>query len=205
MGPSIAARVGVAICKCGLEVVEDVDRVQPHYIKKSNLEGEWFYRQTMVDRPPQYIYMFTGIEGALEKIRWEVREISSSHTESTKRSGALRTTRISKGPSSRGLLSPYSRSGHTDIIRDFNLNSGQQSNVSVENARRDLGTSGTICVLIDVQHPIGRCRPRWFPFNLLVVEDACLPPRDTEPYNPGPKVDRRRPRLLHQLLHRQRR
>ena len=58
---------------CG-EVVDDVDRVQPHYIKKSNLEGEWFYRQTMVDRPPQYLYLFTGIEGALEKIRWEVRE-----------------------------------------------------------------------------------------------------------------------------------
>ena len=56
------------------ESVEDVSRIQPHYLKKTALEGQWYARQTIVDRPPQFAYLFTGIEGALERVEWEIRE-----------------------------------------------------------------------------------------------------------------------------------
>ena len=56
------------------EEVSDIDRVQPHYLKKSDLEGSWYARQTVVDHPSHIAFAFSGLEGPLEKIEWEIRE-----------------------------------------------------------------------------------------------------------------------------------
>ena len=45
------------------EEVADINRVQPHYLKKSDLEGTWYARQTVVDHPSHISFAFTGIEG----------------------------------------------------------------------------------------------------------------------------------------------
>ena len=70
----LLAACGAALVGCA-EKVKDVDRIQPHYQEKALFEGEWYYRQTVVDMPPQASFLFTGIEGDLSKVRWEIREL----------------------------------------------------------------------------------------------------------------------------------
>ena len=55
---------GAMIPGCA-EQVQDVDRVQPNYVEKALLEGDWYYRQTFVDVPPQTSLIFTGYDGSL--------------------------------------------------------------------------------------------------------------------------------------------
>jgi hypothetical protein len=129
--------VGVAVTLAGLvgcaEQVDDVDRVQPHYTKKSLLEGEWYFRQTIVDRPPQYIYPFTGIEGSLEKVRWEIREDLLIAYRTYEAVPGLDFDETAPGARFKGdPVAIYAIEEHFDIIRDFNRQTGEQGNVLVE-------------------------------------------------------------------------
>ena len=49
---------------CG-DKVEDVNRVQPYFIKKSQLEGEWYFRQMLTESPPTGAagLLFEGLHG----------------------------------------------------------------------------------------------------------------------------------------------
>ncbi len=131
--------VGVAVALVGLvgcgEEVKDVDRVQPHYTKKSLLDGEWYFRQTIVDRPPEYLYPFTGIEGALEKVRWEVREDYLFAYRVHETVPGLDFDETAPGAHFKGdPVAIYAISEHFDIIRDFSRSTGEQSNVLVEDS-----------------------------------------------------------------------
>ena len=126
---ALAASIG-----CG-EKVEDINRVQPHYVKKSSLEGQWYFRQTVVDRPPEFAYYFTGIEGALEKIRWEVRENALiAYRVHPAVVGLEDDTHIEGADYKGSPVAVYPIIKHFDIIRDFNTSTGEQSNVLVENS-----------------------------------------------------------------------
>ncbi|MEE2757605.1 MAG: zinc-dependent metalloprotease [Myxococcota bacterium] len=170
---------------CG-EEVGDVDRIQPHYVKKSNLEGEWYFRQTVVDRPPNYLYLFTGIENSLEKIRWEVRESQLIAYRIHAAVRGIDDDETLPGAEFKGdPVAVYSIISHFDIIRDFDRNSGQQSNVLVENASlkpwfereymRVDWTSNTLSGPVDIGG--------YFSIAGLGKTHA-YHPRDTEPYNP---------------------
>ena len=67
----LIALMGLFSCA---EPIEDINLVQPNYIKKSKLTGTWYHQQTMVDVSPEVSLGFTGYEAALEKIRWEITE-----------------------------------------------------------------------------------------------------------------------------------
>lgn len=54
--------------------VGDIDRTQPNFIKKTDLEGVWYYRQTVTDVPPTMAYAFVGWASDMEKIRFEIQE-----------------------------------------------------------------------------------------------------------------------------------
>lgn len=112
------------------ESVPDVNRVQTHYIKKSQLEGRWYARQTMVDRPPQFAYLFTGIEGGLEKIEWEIRENQLIARRTYEAVPMLDQQANSEGGELKGSpVAIFPIRQHFDIIRDFNTSTGEQSNV----------------------------------------------------------------------------
>ena len=67
LGVVLAAVAGLAL-GCA-EEVKDVDRIQPHYIEKSLLaDGDWYYRQTVVEVAPHIAVGFQKIKSGLEKI-----------------------------------------------------------------------------------------------------------------------------------------
>lgn len=124
---------GIAILAGCTEQVGDVNRVQPHYTEKSALAGEWYYRQTVVDHPPEVSYLFTGIEGDLRKIRWEIRERELVAYQIHEHVPGLNADDARPGGELKGSpIAVFTVLEHFDIIRDFNAATGQQSNVLVE-------------------------------------------------------------------------
>ena len=115
------------------EEVKDVNRVQPHYFDKNLLKGEWYYRQTIVDVPPDVGIGFVGLEGKVEKVKFDFY------------GNALHARRTHEGI--RGLDEDETRPGaqfegdvvlrvmgveHFDILRQYNKSTGAQSNVLSE-------------------------------------------------------------------------
>src|SRR4051812_4034638 len=48
--------------------------VQPNVIKKSDLEGTWYYLQTVTDAPPTSASAFIGLSSEMMKVRFDVQE-----------------------------------------------------------------------------------------------------------------------------------
>src|SRR6476620_8372403 len=48
--------------------------VQPNVIKKSDLNGTWYYIQTVTDAPPTSSFMFIGNSSELMKIKFDIEE-----------------------------------------------------------------------------------------------------------------------------------
>ena len=53
---------------------EEIRRVQPDLIKKSDLAGEWYALGTVTRAPFASHYVFPGLQGALERGVWEVEK-----------------------------------------------------------------------------------------------------------------------------------
>jgi len=53
---------------------EDIDRVQPDLIKKSDLEGEWYSLGTITRAPYASAAAFPGLQGSLERGVWRVEQ-----------------------------------------------------------------------------------------------------------------------------------
>ncbi len=119
------------------EQAEDIDRVQPHYLTKTDLDGAWYFRQTVVDMPPTtgyYVGAFTGIEGGVEKIRWEIREDQLIARRIHPVVPGLEDEETLDGAEYDGEpVAVYAITSHFDIIRKFDTSTGEQSNVLVEN------------------------------------------------------------------------
>ena len=170
---------------CG-DTVEDVNRVQPYYVTKSALEGEWHFRQTVVDRPPEFAYLFTGIEGALEKIRWEIRESQLFAYRVHPAVPGLEDDATLAGAEYKGSpVAVYSITSHFDIVRDFNRSTGEQSNLVYEDAslrpwnereymRVDWSTN-----LIDGPAQLGLGLAAWPGTSVINYEEI-----DDNPYDP---------------------
>ena len=113
--------------------VADINRVQPHYIEKSNLEGTWYTRQTIVDHPSHLNFAFTGLEGPLEKIEWEIREHQLIARRAYEPIPGLNSQANQAGGELRGNpVAVYPITAHFDIMRQFNRSTGRQSNVIQE-------------------------------------------------------------------------
>lgn len=101
--------------------------------KKTNLEGAWYARQTVVDHPSHISFAFSGLEGPLEKIEWEVRENQLIARRAYEPVPGLNSQASVPGGELRGNpIAVYPITGHFDIIRNFNRSTGQQSNVIQE-------------------------------------------------------------------------
>ncbi|MEW5854911.1 MAG: zinc-dependent metalloprotease [Myxococcota bacterium] len=119
---------------CGLGV-GDIDRTQPNKIKKSIFQGEWFFRQTVVDVPYTTGFTFVGEQSEYtERITWDVQESfliayrAYDYVAQTDRTSALPGDHEESVP-----VAIFPIVSHFDIQREYNAQTGEQTNVIVEN------------------------------------------------------------------------
>jgi len=114
------------------ESIGDINRVQPNYYSKKNFEGNWYYRQTVIDVPYENSYLFNGIGSDVEKIRWEIQEktlIAYRVNELIFDANGEPTT----GKEEFTPVSAWAITSHFDIVREYNTGTGEQYNVISEN------------------------------------------------------------------------
>ena len=143
---------------------EEIRRVQPDLIKKSDLAGEWYALGTVTRAPFASHYVFPGLQGALERGVWEVEKDNLTF---------YRTYESVEGADQQGVRSDvdtpfldkdgnpvtydktlpdgtvkkatryvyraapikkYSIAGHYDVRRQYNPMTGEPSNVINEDA-----------------------------------------------------------------------
>ena len=128
--------LGLALTVTGLwgcaEEVDDIDRVSTAGLRfeKSWLEGEWYFRQTVVDAPPTVGLLFDGIESKVEKVRFEIREnelIAVRVHESIP--GIEQDARLPGAEIEGSPVMSWPITSHYDVIRDYNRTTGEQGNV----------------------------------------------------------------------------
>lgn len=131
VGATVAATGALAL-GCSEEVEDrDLARLES-YLKVSDFEGEWYYRQTVVEVPPHVAIGFTGLEAKLEKVTFEFREGELIARRVHEAIPGLEENEARPGATFRGdPVVQWPVGGYADIIRDFNRQTGEQSNVLV--------------------------------------------------------------------------
>ncbi len=112
---------------CGEAI--DINRVAPNVVDKSVFSGEWYARATVVDKQFGTYAAFVGLEGGLERVRWEVTQ---------ERLIAYRSYEKVPGtdpsnPGEQNVIAMFPIQSHFDIRRQYNPTNGVESNVIEEN------------------------------------------------------------------------
>lgn len=157
----VAIVAATAIAGCA-QSQPDIDRVQPDYFKKSWLDGEWYFRDTVVDAPALSATTFPGAQRALERGIFEVQEDFlyfyrtyefATGTETLGQSADVDTPLVDKDGKVvttkvvvngvevdspvyvyRGApVAKFPIMSHFDIMRQYNSSTGEEYNVVVEN------------------------------------------------------------------------
>ena len=126
--------IALAILSACADPVKDVNRVQPNLILKSDLEGEWYMLQTIVDVPPTSYFTFVGETSYTERIRWEAQEglLVAYRSYERLRGASAPSTRV-PFDGTENPIAAYRIISHSDIRREYNASTGEQSNVISEN------------------------------------------------------------------------
>src|SRR5687768_16672446 len=103
--------------------------VQADALDKKDLEGIWYYRQTVVGAPFTTGFTFIGEqgEGELEKIRWDVQE---DILYARRAYEFVRGTEVDQPSQQTGGIylgapvAAFAIKGHFDIVRDYNASTG---------------------------------------------------------------------------------
>jgi hypothetical protein len=116
------------------ETVGDIDRSQPNRLKKSDLEGDWFMAQTIVEAPATTVFTFTGETSVMERVRWDIRQDvvvayrAYSRIDGADPDEAREGTSYTESP-----IAAYRVVSHFDLQRSYNASTGEQMNVIEEN------------------------------------------------------------------------
>jgi hypothetical protein len=109
--------------------------VQADVIAKSDLQGTWYFRQTVVGVPFTTGFTFIGEQGEneLDKIKWDIQEEVLT---------ARRSFEYVKGTEKKdenylgAPVAAFKIKSHFDIVRDYNASTGEELNKIVENTER---------------------------------------------------------------------
>ena len=129
--------------------VGDIDRTQANKLMKEDFEGVWYVRHTVNDVPPNESFVFVGIASEMEKIRWDIQEdvligyrayqkVPGYDEQAGGKVGGI-TTPTDPGEVGRSgeyLEEPvvaYPILSHFDVQRQYNPQTGEPTNVVVEN------------------------------------------------------------------------
>ena len=124
-----------------------VDRTTPDYTKKSDLlDGQWYFKESIVEVPSTSPVATAGEGGTLEKIRWEVQEtqlVGYRTYENTPGrdpridldKSRIGDIRFQDGKPFKGQpVVSYKITSHFDRQRVYNAATGEQTNVLVEDS-----------------------------------------------------------------------
>lgn len=126
--------LGSALITGCTEPVKDIDRTQGNLIRKTDLEGEWYMLQTVTGVPPTSAFTFEGETGKMERIRWEIRQDQLLAFRSYPLvPGAESVSAGTPFDGTENPLAAYRIISHVDIMREYNAQTGEQSNVIGEN------------------------------------------------------------------------
>lgn len=139
-----AALVAVFAVACG-QGPDLIDRTQPNYLRKSDLtSGEFYVMDTVVDVPTTSPVAFVGLQGQMDKVRFEILEdmliayrsyefVPGTDPLVDTDKSTLGKTVYRDGTPYRG--SPYGAwriQAHFDRQRQYNAATGEQTNILVE-------------------------------------------------------------------------
>lgn len=127
------AACAALLAGCAQEV-EDIDRTQPNRVHKSMFEGEWFLARTVIDAPYTTDFTFIGESAELERVRWEIQsDMLIAFRVYDRVDGTDKATMVAPGEFKGAPIVAYPIVSHFDVQREYNAQTGEQSNVIVEN------------------------------------------------------------------------
>jgi hypothetical protein len=133
MGRAILALLAVGLFSCSAEVA-DIDRTQGNLIRKADLAGEWHLLQTVVGVPATTGFTFEGETGRLERVRWAIHEnFLVAYRSYELLPGSEHPATAQPFDGTENPVAAYPIVAHVDVLRDYNAQTGEQSNVIVEN------------------------------------------------------------------------
>ncbi|MFT7578989.1 MAG: hypothetical protein ACI9MR_000651 [Myxococcota bacterium] len=151
--------VATAIIGAGCAEPDEINRVQPDLIKKSDLEGEWHTLSTITRAPYASHWVFPGLQGTLDRGTWAIEEDflyfyqTYEFVEGTEAQGIRSDTDVALTDSDGNVVTyektlpdgntvtvtryvlrsnpifRYKIAGHYDVRRSYNPLTGEQSNV----------------------------------------------------------------------------
>jgi len=145
----LLAALALWLVGCATEV-GDIDRTEPDKIKKSDLRGVWYMVMTVVDAPVPTPFSFNGEMnfGGGVKVIFDIQEehlvaypISEVYIEGAEKPWKSAKIRNywDEGKSEEFMdiflgqpIAAYAITSHFDVIREYNAQTGDQSNVIVE-------------------------------------------------------------------------
>lgn len=156
--------------------VGDIDRTQPNLIDKSLFEGEWYYQRTVVDVPSGNGFTFVGASdfAGLSIVSFDLQEdvlLVRRHLELIDGADDLSAA----GSEYEGEVLAAFPVQHFDVQRQYNAQTGEETNVIVENSsdrpwyERDFVR---VSWESDLVHDLR------FDFNRVMVEPLSFYPQD---------------------------
>lgn len=122
------------------EPVDDIDRTQPNKLRKAVFDGQWYYRQTVIDVNGTGNSSFVALEGDGERVMFHFNETSLVARRMHEDVPGIDQPAANIPAGSHDGFSPEKGSpvaafgvSHFDVIRNYNTSTGEQSNVLVEN------------------------------------------------------------------------
>ncbi len=181
----LAVFMAMAAAGCAQQVA-DIDRTQPNKIRKSSFDGEWYFRQTVVDINGTGTSTFVANEGDANRIQFDFSETAliarRTHEDilgiDAPADNVPEEFADSFDPSSDG--SPIVAFGvdHFDVQRAYNTATGEQSNLIVEN-RSDRPWFERDWVRVRWNDPAGGALPSWDSVLGNARYGAYEPPQDS--------------------------
>lgn len=169
------AVASLALAACAQDV-GDIDRTQPNLLEKSLFDGEWYYQRTVVDVPSGNGFTFVGSAdfGGLDVISFDLQEdvlMVRRHLELIEGADDLTT----QGAEYEGEVLAAFPVRHYDVQRQYNAQTGEETNVIVENStdrpwyeREFVRVSWESDLVHDLR----------FDFNRVMVEPLAFYPQD---------------------------
>ena len=117
--------------------VGDIDRTQTNVTEKADLDGVWYYMETVVDVPPTAEATFEGETSRMEKVVWRIEEnylfAYRSYPLVPGAEDVLHGTDYGADDYHEEPVAAFPIISHFDIRRQYNSSTGEETNVIEEN------------------------------------------------------------------------
>jgi len=131
----VAAALAAGVLNgCGFDL-GDIDRTQPNKLRKEVFTGDWYYRQTVLSVPYASGVTFAGEQNdPTELIRWDIQERFLIAYRAYDLIAGTDTPSVLPGDKPTNTpVAVFAIESHFDIQREYNAQTGEQTNVLVEN------------------------------------------------------------------------